>query len=77
MSAHGSQSWGEVYRCDLVAIRGGELPIVVIVGHASPASSKVCSFREPHSLLRYDHVHRNVIRLWVNGQKRLLSITHP
>jgi hypothetical protein len=34
------------------------------------------SFREPHSLLRYDHVHRNVIRLRVNRQKRLLSIAH-
>src|SRR5262249_9343568 len=37
----------------------------------------LCSFREPRSLLCYDHVHRNVIRLRVNRQKRLLSITHP
>src|SRR4051812_31663769 len=35
------------------------------------------SFREPRSLLCYDHVHRNVVRLGVNRQERLLLIAYP
>ena len=36
-----------------------------------------CSFRETRSFLCYDHVHRDVIRLRVDRQERLLSIAHP
>jgi len=36
----------------------------------------MCSLGEARSLLRYYHVHGNVIRLGMNCYKRLLSITH-
>jgi hypothetical protein len=41
-----------------------------------PLLPKTCSFRDLRFLLCYDHVHRNVIRLRVNRQERLLSIAY-